>query len=232
MEVEFDANMPDKDEMYNACMHQMRTEHLECACPKETSKWKECDCSKSSKNPEESNDNAAAVLIGLWPSIIMGIGSFGLVFCFIVAILAIMATRQSSALCCYSACSGLLALTFLAVGAVFVMIGLSAATPSVITTRIGPSLTWVGNENECPRGMATAMGSDISDDATMCLTAAMCQALTVILARFTILGLGIGIPYFVAGAAMCIACYASCCCKSAFEEHGTPGNDCNNDCRV
>ena len=198
----------------------MREEQLECACPEDNSKWRECDCSKSSKNPEESNDNAVAMLIRLWPRVMFGAGISGLVFCLIVAILAIMTTRKPWAVCYYSACSGLLALIFLAVGAVFIIIGLSSAAPNNVTTQVDSSLSWVGNENECLIGMASVMGSDITDEATMCLMDALCQVLTIILKRLTLLGLGIGIPYFVAGAAMFIACYTCCCCKSAFEEQG------------
>jgi hypothetical protein len=190
----------------------MRSENLECSCPEDTSKWKECDC---------SNGNFAATVIGLWPNVMIGIGVFGVVFCLIVAILAIMATRQSSAVYCYSACSGLLTLIFLAVGVVFTIIGLSAAAPSNISTQMDPQLTWVGNADQCPAGLATLMGSDTTDKATMCLTEALCQALTVILEKLTILGFGIGIPYFVAGGAMFFACYACCCCSKQFKEEGS-----------
>jgi hypothetical protein len=192
--------------------HQMRQEMLECACPTDTSKWEECDCS--------SAGNPMAQVMEIWPIFMISIGIFGLVFCLIVAILAILATRQPSAVCCYSACSGFLVLIFLAVGVVFFMIGLSAAAPSSLTTRADPSLTWVGNEEECPSGLATWMGAGTDDQAMMCLVDALCQALTVTLARLTLLGFGIGVPYLVAGGAMLLACYACCCCK--FDEPGAP----------
>lgn len=215
IEANIMANIPKKEDLYNGCMHQIRQENLECVCDDDVTKWKDCDCSEG---------NAAAMVIGIWPSIMIGIGMFGLVFCVIVAILAFMATRKSSAVCCYSACSGLLALIFLAVGAVFTMIGLSAASPSNLATQADPTLTWVGDEAQCPDGFAVLMGSDSDDEnqALKCLLEALCAALTVILQKLTVLGLGIGIPNFVAGAAMFIACYACCCCKSAFEEQGAP----------
>ena len=179
-----------------------------CACPgtkEEPGSWKKCDCS--------GNEPVAMVLTN-WPHAMIGVGAFGLFFCLWVAILAIMATRTPSGCCSvwfYSTCSALLNLIFSAIGVAFIFVGLASSAPQ------SPIVEFNGeNGSQCASSMSEMMNMDSNGKAAQCLTDGLCDALQIVLNRTTVLGFGIGIPYFVAGTVMFIACYACCCCKSQF----------------
>ena len=145
----------------------------------------------------------------------IGVGVFGLFFCLWVAILAVMATRTPSGCCSvwfYSTCSALLNLIFSGIGIVFIAIGLASSAS------FSPVAPFMGDDGvDCPVNFAKLVGMESNGDkATQCILDALCKALDVVLGRTTVLGFGIGIPFFVAGTAMFIACYACCCCKSQF----------------
>lgn len=203
-------------DMYNDCMWRIRDEVGECKdCPEEDGKkgdYRKCNCDGTSFSMFMQYLKLGFIMLGV----------FGVVFCFIVAILAILAT-QHKLVCYYSTCAGLLCVIFMGLGVV--LIGMAVAS----SASQSPITEWMNDCEDEIRDMS-GMGSEPGSD---CIVEAACDVFSYVLAKLTNIGFALGIPYMLSGLAMFVACYACCCCKTAFappaddatQHHAAPAGD-------
>ena len=175
----------------DSCLIGIKTEKpWECKCPDALAK--NCDCS----------DSPMGLAVDIWFWSMIGLGAGG---CFLVLVVAVMAliarqaTKTPTFICLYSTCSGMFSLIFIAIGGAFILLVL-------VLEGVVPPKEIKDYVDNCETKIS-------SDGGPPCLFESSCKLLRDIADDLFALGLGIGVPYFAAGIAFFLACYACCCCK-------------------
>ena len=192
------------------CVKGFKTNLYDCDCPPDSYDDK-CVC----------NDDAPAQrAFDTWRLMMLLIGAVGCGVCFLVAAVSFCAARKKgSLLWVYSTCSGLLTFLFGAIGAVFLCVGLlmtvetSALPGTGVFNGTDTGFSQLRILTDCDNYVEE---NNEGDETSQCLVKTICSAMNLLKFRFTLLGYGLGIPFFLGGFMMFIACYACCCCKASF----------------